>query len=74
MGDCPFSPAGAPIEAKVSGRQIDGYDVASGWAGELPYKGASTSWEKVSSDEPLTELTLIPYGCTNLRITEFPLL
>jgi len=74
MGDCPFSPEGAPIEAKVSGRQIDGYDVASDWAGELPYKGASTSWEKISSDEPLTELTLIPYGCTNLRITEFPLL
>jgi hypothetical protein len=22
--------------------------------------------------EPLTDLTLIPYGCTNLRITEFP--
>jgi hypothetical protein len=74
MGDCPFSPKGAPIEATVSGRQIPGYDVASGWAGELPYKGASSSWEKVSSDEPLTELTLIPYGCTNLRITEFPLL
>jgi hypothetical protein len=74
MGDCPFSPEGAPIEATVSGRQIPGYDVVSGWAGELPYKGASSSWEKISSDEPLTELTLIPYGCTNLRITEFPLL
>ncbi|MDP6630579.1 MAG: glycoside hydrolase family 127 protein [Kiritimatiellia bacterium] len=74
MGECPFSPEGAPIEATVSGRQIPGYDVASGWAGELPYKGASSSWEKISSDEPLTELTLIPYGCTNLRITEFPLL
>jgi len=74
MGDCPFSPEGAPIEATVSGRQIPDYDMASGWAGELPYKGASSSWERISSDEPLTEFTLIPYGCTNLRITEFPLL
>ena len=27
-----------------------------------------------SSTEPLEELTLIPYGCTNLRIAEFPVL
>ena len=70
VGDCPFSPEGAPMEATVSGRKIPGYDVVRGWAGELP----CTSWERISSDEPLTELTLIPYGCTNLRITEFPLL
>ena len=26
------------------------------------------------SGRPLEELTLIPYGCTNLRVTEFPVL
>jgi hypothetical protein len=36
-----------------------------GWADEVPV-GAQRS------DEPLQELTLIPYGCTNIRITEFP--
>jgi hypothetical protein len=28
----------------------------------------------VSSSEPLEALTLIPYGSTNLRVTEFPVL
>jgi hypothetical protein len=28
----------------------------------------------VTSSEPLEQLELVPYGCTNLRITEFPLL
>jgi hypothetical protein len=26
------------------------------------------------SGEPLHDLTLVPYGCTNLRVTEFPVL
>jgi uncharacterized protein len=26
----------------------------------------------VETSEPLEDLTLVPYGCTSLRITEFP--
>jgi hypothetical protein len=26
----------------------------------------------VRGDQPVETITLIPYGCTNIRITEFP--
>lgn len=68
MTDCPFSPEGAPMKATVRGRQVPGYGLNRGWAGELPY-GVRTP---IKSDKALTDLTLIPYGCTNIRITEFP--
>ena len=71
MGDSLFSPDGAPMQATVIGRQLlTDYGLQRGWAAELPFGG----WSAIESNESLTELTLIPYGCTNLRITEFPLL
>ena len=65
VGEKPFSPEGAGVVAKVKGRKLPGWKLESGWAGEVPP-------ESQDSQEPIEELALVPYGCTNLRVTEFP--
>ncbi len=67
VGDKPFSPDGAPVSATVKGRRLPEWGMAHGSAADAPRS-------PVTSTEPLETLTLIPYGCTNLRITEFPAL
>jgi hypothetical protein len=61
----PFSPDGAPITATVLGRRAPAWTMENGSAADAPLS-------PIRSSEPLEELTLLPYGCTNLRITEFP--
>jgi hypothetical protein len=65
VGDKPFSPEGAGMIARVKGRKLPDWKLARGWAGEI-VPGQQ------ESNEPIEELTLIPYGCANIRVTEFP--
>jgi uncharacterized protein len=67
VGERPFSPEGAPLEARVWGRRLPGWGMDELNSADVP-AGPQRS------EQPLEELTLIPYGCTNLRVTEFPVL
>ncbi|MBA2393755.1 MAG: glycoside hydrolase family 127 protein [Ktedonobacteraceae bacterium] len=67
VGTMPFSPEGAPIHLKMHGRRVPQWTIEHNAAGPLPQS-------PVRSTEPRKELTLIPYGCTDLRVTEFPTL
>ncbi len=66
-GKQPFAQETAPVVLRVKGRAIPGWKMEANSAGETPAS-------PVSSREPLRDLELVPYGCTRLRITEFPVL
>jgi len=67
VGDRPFSPEGAPVKCFVRGRQVVNWGLAGGSAQDTPVS-------PVKGTGQLVDMELIPYGCTNLRITEFPVL
>ncbi|MBU1339867.1 MAG: glycoside hydrolase family 127 protein, partial [Acidobacteria bacterium] len=67
LGEMPFSPENAPVSVAVKGILLKDWRLVNGSAGELPLSPVQAAGETV-------DLVLIPYGCTNLRIGEFPTL
>ncbi len=62
----PFSPNNYPVFARVLARKVSNWQLEKNAAGQIP---ENPVWE---ADAPEQTVTLIPYGCTHLRVTEFP--
>lgn len=61
----PFSAAAAPVSMRIKGRRVEAWKRDRGAAAPPPRS-------PTRGDAPVEELKMIPYGCTDLRITEFP--
>lgn len=66
----PWSVANTPIQIKTKARRIPSWQMYNEMTGPIPY--SVTFQLGTSKDEE--EITLVPYGCTRLRIAQFPVI
>lgn len=67
-GSYPWNLENAPIALKIKGLKVPEWKAVSG----IPY--LPSFWGKYSGDTTgkIHEISLVPYGCTTLRISQFP--
>ncbi len=62
----------APIEIKAAAKRIPSWTLYNEMAGPLPY--SKIIYGPDTKDVHVEKITLVPYGCTTLRISEFPVI
>lgn len=65
----PWNLENAPVMIKTKGRRIPSWKLYNDMTGPLPYSHIYG----LESDQLEEDIILVPYGCTTLRITQFPL-
>ncbi|NWJ50210.1 MAG: glycoside hydrolase family 127 protein [Bacteroidetes bacterium] len=70
LSNMPWNLENAPVMLKTKGIRLPGWTLNNFSAGKIPIPTLeASSWANRNQEEPII---LIPYGCTTLRIAEFP--
>lgn len=66
----PWNLDNAPVKIKIKAKRIPSWKLYNDMTGPIPYSIVG----HMQTDDKEEEITLIPYGCSTLRISQFPVI